>query len=375
MIDDYNNHSGIPAYDADTRMPADERMPASEKMPREESVPAEEEYSFDEFNVNRAPRRESEPDRHRSLKKTFLKPVAALVLTGAVIVASLGIDPLSMAADRPEPPAVTAEPGGLEPEPTAEPVPSSVPTAEPSAEPVPTAEPTPTEGPVETEPPEEDEDVFPSLGNLDPDFAGDYAWSEEGSEEYVRFISGGAENFIYLQKGGAWDFYDPEGQLVAGNAGATYYKSSNVLRLNGFSADMLDVNLMGNGFTIELTGDSHIGSVSIWGAMYAGSVTFTGSGSLTIDGGLYLNCEASPSCIIVKRGVTLDISGDPAVVVGDTTLEGGIFMSKYLKLTGGEIVNFADENDVYEGSRLYVYTVVNEDGDPATHVRIEPADE
>jgi len=334
-------------------MPADERMPAEETMPREESIPAEEAYSFDEFNGTRAPRRESEPDRHRSLKKTLLKPVAALMVAGAVIVASLGIDPLSMAADSQEPPAGTVEPGGMEP--------------------VPSAEPTPTDGPEETAPPEEDEDVFPALSNLAPDFAGDYAWSEEGSEEYVRFVSGGGDSFIYLQKGGAWDYYDPEGQLVAGNAGATYYKGSNVLRLNGFSADVLDVNLMGNGFTIELTGDCHIGTISVWGAMYAGSVTFTGSGSLTIDGGLYLNCEASPSCVIVKKGVTLDISGSPAIVVGDTTLEGGIYLSKSLKMTGGEIVNFADESDVYEGSRLYVYTVVGEDGEPAGHVRIEPA--
>ncbi len=337
-------------------------------MPREESVPSEEAYSFDEFNGKRAPRQESEPERHRDLKKTLLRPVAALILTGAVVVASLGIDPLSMAADGPEPPAETVIPGGTEPVPTAEPSPG----AEPSSVPEPTAEPTPTAGPEETAPPEEDEDVFPQLSNLDPDFAGDYAWSEEGSEEYIRFVSGDGP-YLYLQKGSAWDYYDPEGMSIAGNAGATYYKSSNVLRLNGFSADVLDVNLMGNGFTIELTGDSHIGTISVWGAMYAGSVTFTGSGSLTVDGGLYLNCEASPSCIIVKRGVTLDISGSPAIVVGDTTLEGGLYLSRSLKMTGGEIANFADENDEYEGSRLYVYTVVGEDGEPAAHVRIEPA--
>ena len=93
MSADYIDRSGLPVSEADMRMPADERMPAEEKMPREESVPSEEAYSFDEFNGKRAPRQESEPERHRDLKKTILRPVAALILTGAVVVASLGIDP------------------------------------------------------------------------------------------------------------------------------------------------------------------------------------------------------------------------------------------------------------------------------------------
>ncbi len=67
------------------------------------------------------------------------------------------------------------------------------------------------------------------------------------------------------------------------------------------------------------------------------------------------------------------MSGDPAIIVGDTTLEGGMFVSKYLKVTGGEIVNFADEDDEYRGERLYTYSVVGEDGEPATHVRIGTA--
>ena len=92
MSAEFHDMTELPAVDNDARMPADERMPV------EETVPTEEKYSFDEFNVRSAPRRESE-ERHVSLKKLFLKPVAALILVGAVVVASLGIDPLSMAAD------------------------------------------------------------------------------------------------------------------------------------------------------------------------------------------------------------------------------------------------------------------------------------
>lgn len=368
MRAEFYDKTELPAVDTDARMPADEKMPV------EETLPAEEKYSFDEFNVRSAPRQESE-NKHVSLKKLLLKPVAALILVGAVVVASLGIDPLAMTADETPPPEQTA-PAPVEPDgpgKDVEPTPQPDGSDEPEPEPTLSAEPDEPDEPDETPPPEEEEDFFPALSNLDPDFDGDYAWSEEGSEEYVRIYSGG-ESYTYLQKGAAWAYYDAEGEVKNPASGAWYDKSSNVLHLTGFEAEVLDVNLMGNGFTIELNGDNHVGSVSIWGAMYAGSVTFTGSGSLTVDGGLYLNCEASESCIIVHKGVTLDISGEPAVVVADTTLEGGIFMSKYLRLTGGEIVQLGDEDDEYDGQRLYLYTVVTEEGEPAAHVRIEPAD-
>ncbi len=362
MSADFIDKTELPAVDTDSRMPADEKMPV------EESIPLEEPYSFDEFNERPSPRPESR-ERHRDLKKLFLKPVAALVLVGALITASLGIDPLSSAADI-TPAADTAQAeetaDGEERGPEADEEPAAE-DGEQDAEPADTDEQGETDAPDE----EDEEDVFPTLTNLDPDFAGDYAWSEEGSEEYVRFIPEGG-SYLYLQKGSAWDVYDPYGQEVGRMADIAYDKSTNVLRLKNLNAEALDVNLMGNGFTIELVGDSHIGTVSVWGAMYAGSVTFIGDGSLTVDNGIYLNCEGSESCMIVKKGVTLDISGEPAIVIGDTTLDGGIYLSKSLKLTGGEVVQVADEDAEYEGRRLYTYTVMNAGGEPATHVSIEP---
>jgi hypothetical protein len=269
------------------------------------------------------------------------------------------------------------EDSGPGPEEDGEPAPEdgeqdTEPAAPDEREEVPPEEETP---PEEEVPPEEDEeeDVFPTLSNLEPDFAGDYAWSGQGSEEYIRFIPEGG-SYLYLQKGSAWDVYDAYGQVVGRMADIAYDKSTNILHLRGLNAEALDVNLMGNSFTIDLTGDNHIGTISVWGAMYAGSVTFTGEGTLTVDNGLYLNCEGSESCIIVKKGVTLNLSGNPAVVVSDTTLEGGIYLSRYLKLIGGEVVQLNDEDAQYQGSRLYQYTVVDDNDEPATYVRIEPVE-
>jgi len=362
-------------YDEETHLPIfddDRPLPPEEEIPKEDIVPREEVYSFDEYNLNVAPSSEREERQRSRLKDMFLKPLISMVAIVGVVLASYGIDPFGNDALNKDKTVMAAQGDTSSETPTdSDDKSDTADTDETSAD---TTEDTTDETEEETLPPEdEDEDVFPELGNVDPDFAGNYAWSGDGSEEYVRFTRDGDAEAQYLVKGGAWvTTYDPTGPIVT-DAAAVYDEATNTLTLNGFSASMLDVNLMGNGFTIELTGDCHIGTISVWGAMYAGSVTFTGSGSLTIDGGLYLNCEASPSCVIVKKGVTLDISGSPAIVVGDTTLEGGIYLSKSLKMTGGEIVNFADESDVYEGSRLYVYTVVGEDGEPAGHVRIEPA--
>ena len=141
---------------------------------------------------------------------------------------------------------------------------------------------------------------FPTLPNRAPDFAGDYAWSGSGSEEYVRLIPSGGTSYAYLQAGSVW-----VGMGAAETAvpGATYDKATNTLTLENFSAAVLDVNLMGNGFTIRLIGDNTLDQLTVWGAGYAGSVLLTGTGTLTVnqngaapDGvGIRLNAEAATS--------------------------------------------------------------------------------
>ena len=350
-------------------------VPKENDTPIEEKLPDEEAYSFDEFNMS--PRKEESEESARSaLKQRFLKPVAALMIVTAVVFASFGRDPLANDAPVKEP-TVTAETagspgstsdGGTDPDETTD-------TADSKSDDT-TAPADDTAGPEDTTaaPDEDEDDVFPILDNLDPDFAGDYAWSGAGSEEYIRFSRDGEATASYLQKGGAWDTYDPDGKIVT-DATAVYDKGSNTLTLSGFNAAMLDVNLMGNGFTIDLVGENHIGTISIWGAMYGGSVKFIGSGSLTVDNGLFLNCEDSGSCVMVAKGVTLDISGETgAIGVLDSTLsEPAIFLSKSLKLEGGTIAAVGDATEANDGKMMYTYSVVDAEGNPSTHVLIHPA--
>lgn len=64
---------------------------------------------------------------------------------------------------------------------------------------------------------------------------------------------------------------------------AWYDISTNTLTLDNFTGEVLEVNLMGNGFTINLIGENHLDELIMWGAGYGGSVTFTGTGSLTLN--------------------------------------------------------------------------------------------
>lgn len=244
------------------------------------------------------------------------------------------------------------------------------------------------------------DDAFPKLTNLSPDFAGNYAWSSDGSEEYIRFVATGASEYTFLEAGSAWMSY---GAVVSTVPNARYDAATNTLTLTNFTASLLDVNLMGNGFTICLVGENHLDQLTVWGAYYGGSVTLTGTGSLTVNEnggasggvGIRLNGEWSQTCLMIDKDVKLDVYGDSAIVIGATTMEKAIYYLKPLQMTGGmrtsgEFVEYAsqqyDENGNYlgeipttlaeiseqKGVSYYDYSVVDENGKPSTHVRFAP---
>ena len=244
------------------------------------------------------------------------------------------------------------------------------------------------------------DDAFPKLSNLSPDFEGNYAWGSYGSEEYIRFTAVEASYYTYIEAGGAWKSYGAE---VSSVPNAQYDRSTNTLTLNNFTASVLDVNLMGNGFTIRLIGENHLNQLKVWGAYYGGSVTLTGDGSLTVNKngtaeggvGINLNGEWSQTCLMIDKDVTLDVYGDYAIVIGATTMQKAIYYLKPLKMTGGtrkagEFVEYAsqhyDANGNYlgetpstlseiserDGVSYYDYSVVGNDGMPSKHVRFAP---
>ena len=257
---------------------------------------------------------ESGKSRHDRLKKLFFMPVAAAAAAVSLIFASLGSDPLgndflSKTSVSPTTPTTPTTPSTT-----------------------PGTDTTPAE--TDTEKAPDYDDKFPTLPNSDPDFAGNYAWSGMGTEEYL-FVDGNAlvAGTIYTDSG-----------IVPGNIpGAEYDKETNTLTLTDYKGSSIDANLMGNGFTIKLVGDSSLDFVQAWGAMYGGSITFTGDGTLKINesgssvSGLVLNCENSPSCIMIDRNVALEVygsKGNPAISISDSTLDETVVYLKPIEVTG-----------------------------------------
>ena len=180
---------------------------------------------------------------------------------------------------------------------------------------------------------------FPELDNTDPDFDGASAWDEFGSEIYVRLTRSGEDEPLYLVAGDWW--VSQEGATVTDVEGASYNRKTNTLTLDGFSGGKLETNAMGNGFTVRLIGDNYLGSIEIWGAGYGGSVTFTGSGTLTVESwngeaALRLIAEGSSSCVMFDNGPTVVLRGSPAIIVEGTTLEKSILFKRRMRVFGGD---------------------------------------
>ena len=235
---------------------------------------------------------------------------------------------------------------------------------------------------------ESDHYPFPELTNLDPDFEGNYASSKfvdvpyDGSEEFIRIYFLGDSDYTFIHAGRYWQDY--EGVVEETRSGISYDAERNVLTLQNFEAEILGVNLMGNGFTIELIGNSYVNQVTVWGYHYGGSVRFTGSGSLVINdhyasatGGLVLDAEDSESCMMVEDGVILEIYGGnqeqyvPAIQVKDSTMDRVIYYSPEMELYAKATMagSAGEGTEVKEG---YISLVVAPDGTRADYVHFAP---
>ncbi|MBQ7172026.1 MAG: hypothetical protein IJR89_07100 [Clostridia bacterium] len=224
----------------------------------------------------------------------------------------------------------------------------------------------------------------PSRSNPFPDFDGEYAWGDLGSEEYIRFLSADKTEYTYLVLGEAWE---KMGGKLGSLPGASYDENTNRLTLKNFTGSILDVNLMGNAFSIELIGENRLDQLLIWGAGHSGSVWLQGSGSLILnenhtapgDVGLRMQAEGGAALLLVDPSVTLDVSGSPALFISDSRSEVGIeYLRGETKMTGGvravlESKNAADhELSPYGDVTYYTHSVVDTNGVPSTRVRFEP---
>ena len=226
------------------------------------------------------------------------------------------------------------------------------------------------------------DDGFPVLTKLDPDFNGEHTYTGI-PEQFIRIVLPEESGRVrrYLEMGEAWT--NPENDPIAVKSdvpGAVYDRETNVLTLTNCNLESLDVNLMGNGFTIELVGENHIGFISIWGYFYGGSVTFTGDGTLSVnedrkfDIGLELLAEYSYSALMVKPHVELEIyGGSLAVYISSTKFEHAIYFLKDHTLLGGG-VRESEEELADDGNTYYYVTVVTPDDKGADFVTFEALD-
>lgn len=227
-------------------------------------------------------------------------------------------------------------------------------------------------------PPDSDEDAnvegdtsFPALDNLDPDTSIE--------QQYIFYRRNKDDEAVWLVAGNVIaDYYGITAEEES--SGDIYYTAStNTLTLDNITVDFLQVNLMGNGFKLELIGENHVSFLDVWGYGYGGSITITGNGSLAINKdmtypiGFRMEAENSESCLMVDKDVTLDIYGtDAALIIASTTADKPVYYIRPLKMTGGtlecgkyKLSVYAEYDDVDE----WGYKTPN--GELSTHITFQ----
>lgn len=222
---------------------------------------------------------------------------------------------------------------------------------------------------------------FPTLSNLEPN--GPIEGIGILNEEFICIQSSTED--LYLVSGSAWGYYDNNGNWqtapISTIEGVRYDPDSNTLTLDNYNGPVLNVNLMGNSFTIHLIGDNSLDRLFIWGFHYGGSVKITGTGSLTVnqnmkfDTGIELLAEFSETCLMIDSGVRVEASGkEMAVIVHATSMEKAIYYLEPLTLyggvrRGGDYVIQMDNQYSSAYGDFHDYTIVtDEDGTPSKFV-------
>jgi hypothetical protein len=232
--------------------------------------------------------------------------------------------------------------------------------------------------------------VFPVLPNLEPN--GYVSFMNYGilDEEYVLLQSRDYE-YTYLWSGTA------RGMETAEVEGAVYDRDSNTLTLTDFDGSdvVLEINMMGNGFTLKLEGENRLQGILAWGFHYGGSIKVTGSGSLFVNEngerevGIQFEAETSESCLMVDSGVAMLTSRGAyaAFMVSESTHSRGMYVASTLRLNGGQGGEFKSEpvSDEYYDEYYYeefehehehvpthIFTVFGDDGEPSQFIYIAP---
>lgn len=98
-------------------------------------------------------------------------------------------------------------------------------------------------------------------------------------------------------------------------AGAVYDRGSNTLTITNLSATnmIMETNVMGDDFTLNVVGNCSIGQIKVWGDGYGGTLNIVGDGTLTVnqnkvfDNAIILNAEYSASALKFGAGVKVNL--------------------------------------------------------------------
>ncbi|MDD5952040.1 MAG: fibronectin type III domain-containing protein [Oscillospiraceae bacterium] len=126
--------------------------------------------------------------------------------------------------------------------------------------------------------------------------------------------SGSGHEYVMLwqESSGSTAIYRGDGEAYK-VSGVTYNKKTNTLTLNNVKAPdkMLEINEMGENFTIVLKGTNTLGTIQAFGYGYGGSVRLSGTGSLTLNknkayrSAILVQAESGPAKLTIDKGVKL----------------------------------------------------------------------
>ena len=108
------------------------------------------------------------------------------------------------------------------------------------------------------------------------------------------------------------------GYSISAPEGMSYDHSTNTLTLNNYNGAgyYIQTNMMGSDFKVQLIGTNVLDGMDIWGFGWGCGLTFTGSGTLTVNSsmtrsyGLQLNGEGAEPILHVSQESTVTVYGD-----------------------------------------------------------------
>ena len=198
------------------------------------------------------------------------------------------------------------------------------------------------------------------------------AYSDENGPHMGSFILSDGD-------GGYWTLNTDGSIYPADRDDILYDKAANTLILNNCTAERLQINEMGTGFTIRLVGKNVLSeALEVFGnGREAVAVTLSGSGYLSLnasgtnEAGLHIWGFGQAACVMIGDGVTLDIVGArTAVMVNGTTTAKAIYYSHAEELAGVRQEIFSRSSYSSGDSFAYDWITVSEEGLPVTSVHL-----